>query len=133
VLDGNPYSPPNGLVENEGKIDSPVVVFYERGLDLTPSQDFVYYAIAMLLTEAVEDGMVHVSGQSICQGVLDLAEDLNPGESAAFLASLMIGCSEDVGKIVDELKNLGLIQPSPDDDSADFMGLFDFRSEIERE
>jgi uncharacterized repeat protein (TIGR04138 family) len=68
----------------------------------------------------------HVTGQELCLGIRDFALEEYGPLARTVLQSLRINSTEDFGRIVFTLVDVGLMRKTDEDSMDDFTGVFDF-------
>ncbi len=68
----------------------------------------------------------HVSGQELCLGIRDHVLEQYGPLARTVLQSLRINSTEDFGRIVFTLVDVGLMRKTEEDSMDDFAGVFDF-------
>ncbi|MGN0845908.1 MAG: Minf_1886 family protein [Kiritimatiellia bacterium] len=89
-----------------------------------------YDFMLRVITEASESAKGHVTGQELLDYFRDLALDAYGPLAYTVLTEWGVTCCEDVGEIVFNLVNAGLIGKTEQDSPADFLGGFDFKEEF---
>jgi uncharacterized repeat protein (TIGR04138 family) len=109
-------------------IDEAIV---EQGLYPLEAFEFVRrglsYTVERIHSEPREPGASrHVSGRQLCEGLRDLAHAQWGMVARAVLSKWNVRRSEDFGKIVFTLVELGELSKTDEDTVEDFKGVFDF-------
>ncbi len=74
----------------------------------------------------------HVTGQALCQGLCDYALDQFGRLARAVLESWGVRRPEDVGEIVFNMVDVGLLRKTDEDRREDFAGAVDFEAALDR-
>ncbi len=119
-MDNNPYAPPKteslARTDRDRKEDDEI--------ELPQPHQFVLGAMITATSESTRPNN-RVDASDICQMVLQLAYELNAGKPIDSLLQLGISKSEDIGKAVYELEDMGYVSTSEGDVPSDFDSLFD--------
>jgi uncharacterized repeat protein (TIGR04138 family) len=76
--------------------------------------------------EIVEDESRHVSGQELCLGLRDLAIRRYGPLARTVLGHWNVKGTDDFGKVVFALIDIGILRKTDDDCQDDFVGVYDF-------
>jgi uncharacterized repeat protein (TIGR04138 family) len=90
---------------------------------------FVSEALQYTVEKAGRPG--HVSGASLCHGLCEYALDQFGRLARTVLASWGLKRSEDIGEIVFNMVDVGLLRKTDDDRREDFAGVVDFERELD--
>ena len=105
-------------IEEQGLYPREAFDFVRRGLS---------YTVERIHAQRIEPGASrHVSGRQLCEGLRDLAHAQWGMVARAVLSKWNIRRSEDFGKIVFTLVELGELSKTDEDNIEDFKGVFDF-------
>jgi uncharacterized repeat protein (TIGR04138 family) len=74
----------------------------------------------------------HVTGQVLCQGLCEYALDQFGPLARTVLASWGLNRTEDVGEVVFNLVDAGLLRKTDDDRREDFAGVIDFHEALDK-
>jgi len=76
--------------------------------------------------EIIEDESRHVSGQDLCLGLRDLAIRRYGPLARTVLGHWNVQNTDDFGKVVFALIDIGILRKTDDDCPEDFVGVYDF-------
>lgn len=94
-----------------------------------------YYFTIDALNRAVETLRVrrHLSGPELLEGVVRLAHERFGGEALEMLAGWGVSATRDIGLIVHDLIQAGILSSSDDDRPEDFEGVFELADALKEE
>lgn len=78
-----------------------------------------------------DEGPTHISGQDLCLAVKEYALRKYGMMAAMVLGSMGVSKTDDIGAIVFNLIEIGLMSKSGDDSPEDFIDLFDLSQELD--
>jgi len=89
-------------------------------------QEGLRYTVEKLAEERDDCDSRHVSGRELCMGLREFTLDEFGPLAGAVLTTLGIHSTEDFGRIVFTLVDVGLMRKTDEDSMDDFSGVFDF-------
>jgi uncharacterized repeat protein (TIGR04138 family) len=93
---------------------------------------YVFVSEALQFTVQKAGRMGHVSGRELCEGLCDYALSQFGLLARTVLETWGVRQSEDVGEIVFNLVDVGLLRKTDEDRREDFAGGVDFREALDR-
>lgn len=114
------------VMESTGPYPPDAYHFVREGLNWTSKQVYAD-------PEGLSDIDRHLSGQQLCMGLRDFAIDRFGFLAPTVLQSWSIGRTDDFGRIVYALIDLGVMSRTPDDSVEDFRAVYDFSEAFHRQ
>jgi uncharacterized repeat protein (TIGR04138 family) len=93
---------------------------------------YVFVSEALQYTVEKTGKKEHVTGQTLCQGLCEYALDQFGPLARTVLASWGLVRTEDVGEVVFNLVDVGLLRKTSDDRREDFAGGVDFEQALDK-
>jgi uncharacterized repeat protein (TIGR04138 family) len=97
-----------------------------------PRDAYVFVSEALQYTVEKAGRPGHVSGKALCQGLCEYALEQYGRLARVVLANWNVKRAEDIGEIVFNMVEVGLLRKTEDDRREDFAGAIDFDEALDR-
>jgi uncharacterized repeat protein (TIGR04138 family) len=93
---------------------------------------YVFVSEALQYTVEKSGRTGHITGQALCEGLCEFALGQFGRLARTVLASWGVRRSEDIGEIVFNMVEVGLLRKTEEDQREDFAGVIDFEQALDR-